>query len=184
MLINLLEIPIDGKSFKIDHSSGELNKALVDLIGNSAYSTEFSIFPMQAGTFELRGSINTKTQEDCSRCGDDFAYSISEKFHEILMPQLETPRKGHYAKPNHLSDLKENEINAYEFQGHLFDVGAYVHEVIALAQPYNPAPACDKSGKCVLCHKDATTLFHYEDPGFEKNIEKNPFASLKGVKLN
>lgn len=186
MLINLLEIPIEGKSFIINETTGDLNEALHDLIGKSSFKTEFSIFPMQSGTYELKGHIKTNSVEDCSRCGDDFQLKIEEKFHEILMPELETPRNGHYAKPNHVSDLKQTDLGVYEFSGHLFNMGNYMHEIIGLAKPMSPAPACDKSGKCQLCHKDVSQEFKYEDPGFENpdKPEKNPFAALKNIKLN
>ncbi len=182
MLINLLDIPTEGKNFSLNRSTGDLNDSLKDLIGNSEYLSQFKITPMQSGTFELKGFIQTLTQEDCSRCGDDFNFKIDQKFNEILMPELETPRNGFYAKPNHISDLKENDLEVVEFKGHLFNMGEFVHEIIALAQPFNPAPDCDKSGKCVLCHKDASKTFSYEDPGFEK--PEKPFEALKNLKLN
>lgn len=182
MIINLLDIPEEGKSFRVDRNVGDLNESLRDLIGNAEYASEFRITPMQSGTFELKGSISTLTQEDCSRCGDGFNFKVDQKFNEILMPELETPRNGFYAKPNHVSDLKEKDLDVVEFKGHLFNMGEFVHEIIALAQPFNPAPECDKTGKCILCKKDAQNAFTYEDPGFEK--PEKPFEALKNLKLN
>lgn len=181
MKINLLDIPEEGKSFQIDNKSGEINEALKDLIGNSMYSAQFRITPMQSGTFELRGQIKTESPEECSRCGEDFKFNIDEKFSEILMAKLEVPRNGFYAKPNHLSDVKETEQEVFEYEGNTFDAGEFFHEKVGLTIPFNPAPVCDSSGKCVLCEKDTKAPISYEDPGYNK--PESPFASLKNIKL-
>jgi uncharacterized protein len=182
MIINLLDIPQEGQSFTINRNLGDFNESLRDLIGAADYLCEFRITPMQSGTFDLQGYIQTNSHDDCSRCGDDFPMAIHQKFKEILMPELETPRNGFYAKANHFSDLKKDDLAVVEVRGHLFNMGDFVHEVVGLALPLNPAPPCDASGKCSLCHKDVSQTITYEDPGFE--MPSNPFEALKNVKLN
>lgn len=146
------------------------------------YQTEFSIRPLlQKSTFELFGFIKTELPEDCSRCGLDFKLVISEKFRGLLMPELEQPRNAKYAKTNHVSDAHEDGPAVIEYGGNQFHSGDYLHEIIAMAIPFTPSPAEDKSGNCSLCGKDVrTSSFGYEDKGVLQPA--NPFAALKDLK--
>jgi uncharacterized protein len=183
MLINLLEIPPEGKLFICNQKTGDLNSDLQDLIGKTPYQTEFTIRPLQTGTFELTGFFKTSLNEDCSRCGIDFELDVDQKIKELLIPEQVLDRTGKFAKANHVSDMHNEGPSVYEYQGHHFNAGEYFHEVVALAEPYTPAPACDQSGNCSLCNKPVSgEKFSYEDPGFEEPV--TPFASLKDIKLN
>lgn len=188
MIINLQEIPPEGKTFICNQHTGSLNQALKDLIGKQGHQAEFTIRPLQAETFELTGWIKTELPEDCSRCGLDFQLNVFEKFRELLMPLEKTPRNAKYSKPNHISDMKMEDFSVIEYQGHHFNAGEYLHQVVALTEPITPAPECDKEGICLVCHKPVSKeLFVYEDPGFEEpNLEKprSPFSALKNIKLN
>jgi uncharacterized protein len=182
MLINLLEIPEDGKSFICNQNTRELNEALKDLIGNKAFNTEFTIRPLQGGTFELVGQIQTQLPEDCSRCGIDFDMNINESFKELLLPEQELPRNSKFTKANHVSDMNNDSLSVVEYKGHHFNAGEYLHEVVGISEPLTPAPACDAQGNCSLCKKPVSNeAFKYEDPGFEKPV--SPFAGLKGLKV-
>ncbi len=183
MLINLLEIPAEGKLYICNQNTGDLNADLQDLIGKTPYQTEFTIRPLQAGTFELTGFIKTSLAEDCSRCGIDFDLAVDQKIKELLIPEQQLERTSKFAKANHVSDMHNEGPSVYEYQGHHFNAGEYFHEVIALAEPYTPAPACTSDGNCSLCKKPVSDeKFSYEDPGFEEPT--SPFASLKNIKLN
>lgn len=183
MLINLLEIPAEGKIYICNQNTGDLNQDLKDLLGQTPYQTEFTIRPLQAGTFELTGFIKTKLPEDCSRCGLDFDMPVDQSFRELLIPEQEIPRNSKFAKANHVSDMHNDGPSVVEYQGHHFNAGEYLHEVVALAEPYTPAPACTADGNCSLCKKPVSAeKFSYEDPGFEEPV--SPFASLKNIKLN
>lgn len=182
MLINLLEIPEEGKTYICNQNTAELNEPLRDLIGNAAYNTEFTIRPLQAGTFELTGFIKTAMPEDCSRCGLDFKMTVDESFRELLIPEQTIPRNGKFSKANHVSDLHGEGPSVVEYQGHHFNAGDYIHEVVGLAEPLTPAPPCNAQGECTLCGKAVSQeKFSYEDPGFE--APKSPFAALKNIKL-
>lgn len=183
MLINLLEIPEDGKVFICNRNTKDLNEALRDLIGDQAYQTEFSIRPLQPGTYELKGWIKTRLPEDCSRCGIDFDFDVSETFQELLIPLQKMDRTAKYAKTNHVSDMSTTELSSFEYKGHHFDAGQYLHEVVGLAEPFIPSPACDAQGNCSLCKKPVTAGgFKFEEPGFEGPAM--PFEALKNIKLN
>ncbi|MCE3009949.1 MAG: DUF177 domain-containing protein [Proteobacteria bacterium] len=181
MLINLRDIPAEGKEFICNEKTGDLNEALRDLIGSAGHEARFFIYPIPNGTFQLKGTIKTTLPEDCSRCGIDFQLKLSEKFEELLMPTLETPRGSKYARVNHLSDAPESGPSVAEYQGHHFNMGEYLHEFIAISEPLIPAPEEDQEGNCSLCKKKVRgVVFSYEDQGFE--TPTNPFEALKKLK--
>jgi uncharacterized protein len=182
MRINLLEIPEEGKLFVCNQKTGDLNEVLRDLIGQQPHESEFLIRPLSSGTFELKGFIRTQTPELCSRCGLDFKLPIDQEFTEMLMPALNQPRDAKYAKANHVSDMERGGPSVYEYSGHHFNAGEYLHEVIALAQPLTPCPPRDPQGDCTVCLKPVDDKpFSYEDPGFEEPAP--PFAALKNMKI-
>lgn len=182
MKINLLEIPEDGKLFVCNQKTAEMNETLKDLIGNTPYQTEFYIRPLSSGAFELKGFIKTETAELCSRCGLDFKMKIDEEFTEMLMPDLGVPRDAKYAKANHVSDMEKGGPSVYEYSGHHFYAGDYVHELVAISEPMTPCPPKNEGGDCTVCLKPVTDQpFQYEDPGFEKPV--SPFGALKNIKI-
>lgn len=184
MRINLNEIPKDGLSYQLNRHTGELNEVLRDLIGNTEYSAEFTIIPLGTdGTFDLSGSLKTKTDETCGRCGDDFKFNIDLKFKELLFPRLDTPRDGSYAKANHFSDLHEDGPSIVEYSGHIFEVGEYIHEAIALEQPTNPMGEEMPDGKCGACGLDVKSCKNNYDEDMGESKE-SPFAALKNFKPN
>ncbi len=185
MLIKLSEIPKDGKKFEFSRQSAELNETLQDLIGDASYSIEFTIVPLNSKDFELSGFAKSAYMESCSHCGVDFKYRIDEKYHEIITPYLETPRDGKYAKVNHLSDVENEGISSITYRNHIFNFGEYIHEVIAISIPLNPAPDVDSKGHCVDCGIDVNSYdFGRDEEMSLSEEEKNPFAALKKIKLN
>ncbi|MEN0059880.1 MAG: DUF177 domain-containing protein [Bdellovibrio sp.] len=184
MKINLTEIPEEGRSYQWNTQSGELNQVLLDLVGKKAHTTEFFIKPLNSRDFELIGTIQTSLPEQCSRCGIDIDFPVNEKFHEILIPKQSQPRNSKYSRVNHLSDLPTGGPEVSEYEGHIFDMGEFLHEVVALAVPFNPACPEKEQGKPDGCR------FPVKDEGFVYDepmpLEKpqNPFAALKNIKLN
>jgi uncharacterized protein len=186
MRINLSEIPEEGKSFLYNNQTAELNQILFDLIGKSAHIAQFTIRPLNSKDFEMTGTIKTALPEQCSRCGIDFDFPISEKFHEILIPKQDQPRGGKYSKVNHLSDQHETEgPGSVEYDdGMHFNIGDYLHEVAALAAPFNPSGPEDENGDCSICKipvRGRSFSYNEEMPS-EK--PQNPFSVLKNIKLN
>lgn len=182
MKINLQEIPEDGKLFVVNNKTKELNEILKDLIGDRPHHAEFYIRPIGTTQFELKGFIKTELPEQCSRCGIDFQFNINEKFQELLIPGMEDPRNAHYSKANHISDLKEDNPSVHEYQGHIFQAGEYLHEIVALTEPLNPAPPANDKDDCSLCNISLKNhTFSYEE---EMEKPESPFAGLKGLKLN
>ena len=183
MKIKLNEIPEEGLSYEFNRKTAELNLALQDLIGAADYQIQFDIKPLNTKDFTLTGTIVTKTNENCSRCGDLFQFPINKKISEILIPKQMDDRTGKYAKTTVAISEKDLETAVLEYENSQFDLGDYLHEAIAIDVPFNPMPKLKANGDCTLCDKP-------KNPGpviyDEKlSVEKiNPFQSLKNIKLN
>ncbi|MGZ3770545.1 MAG: YceD family protein [Bdellovibrio sp.] len=184
MKINLTEIPEEGRSYQWNSQTGELNSVLMDLIGKTLYETEFFIRPMNSRDFEVTGTVQTKLPEQCSRCGIEFALPINVKFHEFLIPKQDNPRGSKYSKVNHVSDLPEGGPDVTEYEGHLFDIGEYIHEVVAMASPYKPVGPEDENGDCSICKIPVRGKTFGYDEKMPEEKPANPFAVLKNFKVN
>lgn len=185
MKINLTEIPEEGRAYKWDSKSGELNSVLLDLIGKGAlYEADFFIKPMNSKDFELTGTITTKLPEQCSRCGIEFPFPINEKFHEILIPKQDQPRGSKYSRVNHVSDIPEGDLEFSEYEGNFFEIGDYLHEVVALAAPFNPAGPENAEGNCSICGIPVRGQSFSYDEKMPEEKPQNPFAVLKNIKIN
>lgn len=184
MLINLHDIPVEGKTWTLNRNTSELNDFLKDLIHDQNYEAQVTITPLSqgSGAYQLNGSIRTTLPELCSRCGIDFNLAINEKFNHLLMPALSTPRDAKFAKPNHFSDLHEAELEVVEYSGTVFKAGEFFHEFVALSEPYIPVPPCDEKGNCTVC-KISLKDHHFSYDSGEIHTSL-PFDALKGIKLN
>lgn len=184
MRINLNEIPNEGKSYQLNRRTSELNEVLSDLIGDMNYDVEIEIRPIENNkNFEFFGFIKTTLPEQCSRCGLDFKLPMHLKFKEILMPKMGQPRDSHYMKANHYSDLNNDGPSVTEYEGHHFELGEYLHEALALNEPFAPAPEEDKQGDCSVCK----ISLKGKTFGYEEHMEgqkESPFSVLKNVKIN
>lgn len=178
--INLTEIPDEGRIWILNRQTGELNAVLRDLIQDSSYLSEFSIRPLQPGTYELVGTIKTTFPQDCSRCGLDFKWTVDESFRELLIPSVPLDRTGHFAKANHISDHNNAGPSVAEYEGHHFQMGDYLHEIIGLAIPLVPVPAETPEGKCSLCSLNVRGRSFGYDETMEK--KESPFAVLRSLK--
>lgn len=184
MRINLAEIPEEGKSFVWNNKTAELNSVLEDLIGKLPHHAEFFIRPLNSKDYELSGTIRTELPETCSRCGIDFNFKVNEKYRAILIPRQSDSRTGKYAKVNHVSESLEDGPEVYEYDGNVFMMGEYVHEVIAINTPFNPVAPEDEKGDCSVCKIPVRgRVFSYNEE-MPEDKPNNPFDALKNIKLN
>jgi uncharacterized protein len=184
-IIRLTDIPEDGKNFVWNRETSELNHALQDLLTDQKYEVHFFIKPVNSRDYMMTGTIKTQVPEDCSLCGMDFKLPITVGINEILIPPQTDERKGHYARVNHLSDADGNQgPQATEYaENQHFDMGEYVHEAIAIAIPFKVMPEADEKGDCRVCGLNQKTHnFSYDEK--MEDEKPNPFAVLKGLKLN
>jgi uncharacterized protein len=189
MKIRLSDIPREGSFWHFTRGQEEdLDLALQDLLGEKeAYSVELRITPLdQSGTYHIDGRICTQWQELCSKCADEFEFKINQPFHDLLIPKLKMPRNGSTSKPQHLEHTcSSTDSDAYEYEAEHFNIGEFLHEILALARPLAPKPEEDASGNCSLCHKShdqimALLRLNREDPTVIKR--SSPFEVLKNLK--
>ena len=174
MRIHLNEIPDEGKSWHCNRKTSELNAALEDLIQDSPYQIDFTILPMQAGTYDISGQLQASYTDACSACGEDIKIGLQKTFRDLLMPVLDEPRNSHYAKSNHVSDLLNDGPEVFNYEGNTFLADEYFHEKIGLEQSLVP--------KCAECSKKAPKDALIYDEQMEP-VRKSPFAGLKDLKL-
>lgn len=189
MIINLSEIPEEGKEFDLSDTKSseyeEVRKSLEDLIGKNVFSTQFHIKSLNSRDFELKGKISTRTKELCSLCGIDINFPVKAQFHEILIPPQDHPRDGKYSKPNHFSELEIEGPESLEYGSQMkFNLGDYLHEIIALNTPFNPKPELTPKGDCSDCGLNPSKITEKINDQIPFDTEKtNPFSALKGLKV-
>ena len=184
MIINLAEIPEEGRTYEYTAETGEVTEALVDLIGNNKYLIEFSLRPLNSRDFTLIGSLKTRSKEICSYCGQGIQFPIEVKFNEFIIPPQEMTRDGHYVRSSNFVENDPASPQSFEYSpGMKLNIGDYLHETIALNVPYNPAPETSAQGDCNDCGINVQALVKtYEETPISRE-ETNPFAVLKSVKL-
>lgn len=146
MKIKLNEIPNEGRQYTFNRETGELNEVLDDLLADRPYSVELFIKPI-GNAFEMTGRVNTMVGEICSRCGWDLDVAIDRKVREILMEEREdadTHRKSQSVHGNHSLDFSSEGPSMTSYRDDVFDVGEFVHELIALEEPFYPDCGDDK----------------------------------------
>lgn len=181
--IPLNELPAEGRQFVYTQESGELNKVLKDLIGSNSFKVDLEIRPI-GNAYEVKGHIYSSMDLSCSRCALDFKHSINEKVKEVLVVTEALGRTAHMAKVNHANELDEAAPQCIILESEVFDVGEYVHEIIALAEPIRPLakPNCDDSCENLteLYQKGFLTKPEQETNGIK---EDSPFSVLKNFKI-
>lgn len=176
MKIRLNEIPEDGRKYVMNRQTAELNLVLNDLISHHEYQVDLYIKPLNNKDYTMDGLVKTHLPQQCSRCACDFSYDINAKVKEILIPSQEVDRTGQYIKSSVNFSEDEDVASVSEYSKQLqFDLGEFLHEVIALEVPYNPY--------CNDCAKNDTQAFIYDEKMGEVS-KPNPFQALKGLKLN
>lgn len=179
---NLKELPPEGRHFHFDETSEELSTELTDVVGNNPYSVDLEIQHL-GNAYQVSGTIKTQMDLACSRCAVDFKFPVDFKVKEILMIEPEMPRSGKSARVNHSSELNPLAPDCTVLHSSIFNLGPFVRELIALAEPIQPLgkPDCDD-----LCENFLETQKQQQLRGSEIDLNNNtnPFAVLKDLKLN
>jgi uncharacterized protein len=177
MIIQLNEIPNEGKSFDFSRKTGELNEVLKDLIGDRDYKIHLDINPV-GKSFDVRGSIDTSYNELCSFCASRFDLKVDEKFHELVMGDDQKHIKGF---EEDWSPHGEIGVTVIE-NTNQYDVSNLIHEVLALAEPTQPACREDCKGLCLTCGQELNEAECSCAQG--QNLKVSPFSVLKKLKIN
>lgn len=184
MKIRLKEIPQEGRQYTFDRVSGELNESLADIVGDRAYDVQFHIKPI-GNAYEMRGNLTTTVLETCSHCGYEFDLPISRKINEVLFEEESGHRKSHSVHGNQSVDFSPEGPAMTPIHGDVFDAGEFVHEMIALEEPFYPI--CGPNNKCL--HADEVEeirrrLEEEAEAAVEADAKPNPFSVLKGLDLS
>lgn len=180
--VNLKEIPEDGRDYALDRESGELNNVLADLIGDRAYDVNLHIKPL-GNAYELSGRISASTPELCSKCGADIDVPVNREVREFLVEDQEEFRNAQSIHGNGAIDFLNDASSATTYQGGVFDLGEYVHESIALAEPFYPAcpnGACPNLAEIAAKRAELERQFQEAELG----VGHSAFAALKELKLS
>lgn len=177
MIIHLKEIPSEGKSFDFSRRSGELNDVLGDLIGEQDYKVHLDVTPV-GNSFDVRGNIDATYSELCSFCASNFNLPVREKFHELVLLEDQNHIKGFDETwtPN-----EEIGVTAVDDTAE-FNVSDLIREVLALAEPIQPACRPDCKGLCHVCGQDLNEATC--GCAGSQNLADSPFSILKKLKLN
>ncbi|MEK6554368.1 MAG: YceD family protein [Bdellovibrionota bacterium] len=168
MLTSLQET---GEIYKYTNQTGELTKALADLIGDAPYNVEIQLMPA-GNAFLISGKIKTEMKLICSHCGRDAVHEVNDDFKEIILIEDDRGRGGHTGHVG--SDLVSDGPYCNYVQSASFDIADFVHEHIAAEEPYIVEcgqPDCERVMKAAELRAGDPT-----------STDANPFSVLKNLK--
>lgn len=92
----------------------------------------------------VAGSINLKVELSCSRCLEQFIFTLSPEFNFSLSPAKfqELPLE---------MELRREDLNMEFYEGDSIDLGAIIQNQIILTIPFNPICQEDCKGLCPHC---------------------------------
>ena len=94
----------------------------------------------------VRGSVRAPLRRTCARCTDAYVEDVRVEFDEEFLPSVD-PETG---APIHLEAGEEDTALRMD-ERHEIDVGAVVHDELALTEPMHPLCRPDCAGLCVEC---------------------------------
>lgn len=182
--IALRDLPDSGRDFEFTNETGELNAILKDLIGNQSYRLSFHLSPM-GNTFELRGQLQTSLGLQCSICASDFQLPLNLDVRELLIIEPALRKNDQSAKANHAHEWDPSAPDYLVLDDEVFDVGAYAHEAIALAEPLQPLCSPQAPGGCAQSREpiERPWLSYGEEQNTQERMRSNPFQVLEKMKL-
>lgn len=179
MKIRLSEIPEDGRHFSFTRETGELNRALKDILEKAPYKVEMTIRPL-GNAYEMEGKIVTSLSEICSLCGWDLNLPLNKPFKEIMIEAPEIDRETHSVHGNQSVNFLSDTGSSTTFKDGFFDAAEFVHELVAISEPLYPAcgdPDCEHLEEATQKRAELAAEFSRADEN------KSPFALLKDVEL-
>ena len=183
--IALKDLPPDGTEFNYTPETGEMTSILSDLIQKNSYDIRLRLTPM-GNAYGLKGEIKTALDLQCSDCGGEFKLKINTLVNELIVPQKPLAKGDQQSRANHAHELTEGGPNYILLENEVFNIGEYVHEAIALAEPIRPVgkPDCDPNCGELLTQLNRPWLtIGAKDEKSGEGIRANPFQVLEKMKL-
>lgn len=146
MEVHLREIPKEGRdlAFEVDRASLRLSEKTIDIEG--LVQVRFSLF-RQAASIYLRGNIQGRTVQDCSRCLGRVSRSLDLDVQAEYQPERnsDTPGEVH---------LKRDELDVMTYDGPVISFRDLIREQIILSAPIHVLCKSDCRGRCPRCAED------------------------------
>lgn len=143
--IDLKKLSAQGLDLSYDQKSEELSQKLKPLIGENSYTIKASIQSIGSSSYSISGQIQTELNLSCARCAYDFKQAIKKSFKEKIFLQKKLERIDKQIHSNHFSELMNTEEWTITDKT-LFDIGEFLHELIAIEEPLRPLgkKSCDE----------------------------------------
>ena len=182
-IINLNEIPDPGREYLYSDVTAELTPSVDDLIGKNPYELKVRIQPI-GNAYQVTGSLTCALDLICSRCAIDFKFPVKQEINEILIIEEKRPRGGRSAKSNHSSEWLEDGPYCTSLESEYFNMGEFLREIIALAEPLQPMGKgnCDESCENYQRAIAKGWLKSPNSPDLDFPDESSPFDVLKTLK--
>lgn len=179
--ILLKDVPPEGRELVYSQESGELDAALKDIVGENPYLIRLEIAPL-GGAFQLKGRVTAAMNLQCSLCAQDFKFPVDLALDELLMVRSPIQKGDHESRVNHSSEMDVTAPGCTYLDSDLFDVGEYIHEVIALEEPMRPLGGAQCEAGCENLQKNVQR--EWLSVGSEEPIpvKANPFSVLGKLK--
>lgn len=181
--ILLKELPPEGREYDYSRDSGELTEALQDLIDQNDYSIRLTVRPI-GNAYDVQGEVKTHLDLQCSLCAIDFKFPVQQKFHEVLVVNDALHKGDQLTKANHSSEWDANQPEGVYLESPILSVGAFVHELIAIAEPMRPLgrPGCEEACEN---RKDVGLEREWLNVGGKdsNSVRNHPFSVLEKMKL-
>lgn len=171
MIIDLLSIDSEGRSFQYTEASDELKGAFSDLIGDSSFNVELTVSPL-GNTYQIKGIVSSSYSDCCSRCGYDIDVPLANKVNEIIVIEEERPRNTQVSQSQKSFDdgPQVTYINSSNF-----DLKEFLYEMLAAG--FQEYPRCEDLKKC----DDQKYVLVNED--LPKTKGHPGFAALENIKV-
>ena len=156
---------------QLKESVGSIRDYAIDDIGEDGLAVRGKVqFLRTDRSILVRGKLETTVRDTCSRCLDEFDYSltleIEEEYHLARDPASGTPLKP------------PSEIGAFTIdENNLLDLSEAVREYTLLAQPMKPICRDDCAGLCPQCGRN----LNHETCNCSDARPDSPWAPLQSL---
>ncbi|MCB0378709.1 MAG: DUF177 domain-containing protein [Bdellovibrionales bacterium] len=170
MIIDLLSIDEEGKTFSFNESSDEVESLFTDLIGKNPFTIEVLVKPL-GNSYQIQGRIQSHYGDVCSRCGYDIEVPLNGRMNEIVVIEKERPRNTQVSQSQR--SLDESGPDVTYLKSPEFDLAEFLHEMMAASQ--NRYPRCVDEAQC---EAQQAPVQESQAPSGHPG-----FAALKNIKL-
>ena len=182
MKISLSKINKDKESFHITEENSEFAERLSDILGEAKFEIHLEITEL-GEAIEAKGSFKAKPILECSFCAEDYPYTLHFDFQEYLFPEeakrsagLTGDEEVHIKK----SELENKNGNDVSVVGDEFLFLDYIYDKAGFHIPFQ-VPCKTQKETCENYTNIQSKIEAYKAP---EEVSENPFAALKGLKVD